>query len=101
MTLASPKSTNITEKLGLEDELALLVPLGGLERLVVLPPHRLLAATARNVAHDVAARRHATLVGLARLDVDNRVEEVGFSVLAAEVLGCVGQVFGVLGELGV
>jgi hypothetical protein len=39
------------------------------------------------VAHDVAAGRHVALVGFRFGDVDDLVEEVGFAVLAAEVLG--------------
>jgi hypothetical protein len=35
----------------------------------------------------VAAGRHVALAGLAGLDVDDAVEEVGFAVLAAEILG--------------
>lgn len=31
-------------------------------------------------------RRHVAFRGVARLDVDDRVEEVGFAMLAAEVL---------------
>ena len=34
----------------------------------------------------MSARSHAAFVGLAGLDVDNAVEEVGLAVLAAEVL---------------
>lgn len=52
-----------TEQLGLEYELALLVLLARLVRLVVLPPDRLLALPARDVPHDVPARRHVAFRG--------------------------------------
>lgn len=74
------------EELSLKNVLALLVLLRGLVRLVVLPADGLLALPARDVAHDVPAGRHVALAGLALGDVDNRVEEVGLAVLAAEVL---------------
>ena len=70
----------------LKDILPLLVLLRALVRLVVLPPHRLLALSTKDVADNVSARRHVALVRLASFDVDDVVEEVGFSVLAAEVL---------------
>ena len=74
------------QKLRLKDEFPLLVLLRTLIRLIVLPSHRLLALPTMDIAHDVAARRHVTLAGLAFGDVDDGVEEVGFAVLAAEVL---------------
>jgi hypothetical protein len=40
-----------------------------------------------DVAYNVAAGGHVTLVGLRLGDVDDHVEEVCFAVLAAEVLG--------------
>jgi hypothetical protein len=76
-----------TQELRLKDELALLVLLARLVRLVVLPADRLVALLARYVAHDVAPRRHVALAGLPLLDVDDAVEEVRFAMLAAEVLG--------------
>lgn len=79
-------STDSTQELGLQDELALLVLLTRLVRLIVLPADRLLALAAGDVAHNVAARRHVALAGLAHFDVDDGVEEEGFAVLAAEVL---------------
>lgn len=70
----------------LEDELALLVLLVGFKGLVILPANRFLALPARDVADNMATRRHVALAGLARLDVDDAVEKVGLAVLAAEVL---------------
>jgi hypothetical protein len=80
------KLADVAEQLGLEDELALLVLLGILVGLVVLPADRVLALPAGDVAHNVPARCHVALARLARLDVDDRVEEVGFAMLATEVL---------------
>ena len=75
-----------TQQLRLQYELAFLVLLRRLERLVVLPPHRLLALPAHNIPHDVPTRRHVAFVGVRLRNVDDGVEEVGFAVLPAEVL---------------
>ena len=84
----SPRSgsSDVAQQLGLEDKLALLVLLRRLKGLVVLPADRLLALVARDVADDVAAGGHVALIGVAGVDVDDAVEEVGLAVLAAEVL---------------
>lgn len=79
--------TNDTEEFLLEDELALLVFLTVLVRLVVLPSYRFLALSARDVAHDMSSSCHAALYSFALRDVDNFIEEVCFPVLASEVLG--------------
>ena len=79
-------SINRTQQLSLQDIFPLLVLLARLVRLVVFPPHRLLALPTRDVAHDVSARRHVAFRGFALSDVDDGVEEEGFAVLAAEVL---------------
>ena len=84
--LTSPPSGHGAEQLRLEDELALLVLLARLVRLVVFPADRLLALPAVDVTHDVAARRHVAFAGIGLGDVDDAVEEVCFSMLAAEVL---------------
>lgn len=92
---ASPQSSlqippqlllDVTEQLGLENELALLVLLARVVGLVVRPAHIVLALATEDVPHDVSARRHVPLVRLPGGDVHDRVEEVGFAVLAAEVL---------------
>lgn len=69
-----------------QDELALLVFLARLVCLVILPPYRFLALPAGNIAHDVSARGHAALDGFRLGDVHDVIEEVGFAVLAAEIL---------------
>ena len=79
------------QELCLEDELALLVLLARLVGLVVFPADRLLALAAVDVAYNVAARRHVALVGVGFGHVDDAVEQVGFAVLATEVLGRTGQ----------
>jgi hypothetical protein len=79
-------SVDLAQQLGLEDELALLVLLRLLVGLVVLPADDAQTLLALDVAHQVSPRRHVALAGLALLDVDDRVEEVGLAVLAAEVL---------------
>lgn len=78
---------NRAQQFGLQDVLPLLVLLRRLVRLVVLPAHRLLALTAADIPHHVAAGRHVALYGIGLRDVDDGGEEVGFTVLAAEVLG--------------
>ena len=75
-----------TQQLRLQYEFAFLVLLRRLERLVVLPPHRLLALPAHDVPHNVPTRRHVAFVGVRLRNVDDGVEEVGFAMLAAEVL---------------
>lgn len=77
---------NRAQQLGLQDILPLLVLLRRLVRLVVLPANRLLALTAADIPHHVAAGRHVALYGIGLRDVDDGGEEVGFPVLAAEVL---------------
>lgn len=74
------------QQLRLEDELALLVLLARLVRLVVFPPDAGVAAAAVDVPHDVPAGGHITFVRFGAVDVDDVVEEVGLTVLAAEVL---------------
>lgn len=76
----------MTQQLDLEDEFALLVLLRRLVGFIVLPANNILTVTAADVADNVAAGRHVTLDWLALGDVDDGVEEVGFAVLAAEVL---------------
>ena len=85
-SLRLASSVHDAQQLGLEDELALLVLFRRLVGLVVLPPDRLAAATAHNVTHNVPARRHIALAGIAGIDIDHGVEQVRFAVLASEVL---------------
>lgn len=74
------------QELRLQNKLPLLILLRTFIRLIVLPAHRLLALPAMDISNNVPACRHVTLAGLALGDVDDGVEEVGFAVLAAEVL---------------
>ena len=78
--------TDLDEQLVLEDELVLLVLLLGFICLVVLPAHHGRALPAGDVAHYVAAGSHAALDGLVLNDIDDAGEEIGLSVLSAEVL---------------
>ena len=78
---------NGTQQLRLQDVFALLVLFRRFKRLVILPADRLLALPAVDVAHHVPARRHVAFDRLGLRDIHHRVEKVGFSVLAAEVLG--------------
>jgi hypothetical protein len=77
---------DIAQQLRLQYKLPLLILLAALKRLIILPPHRLIALSARDIPHDVSARRHIPLGGFACGYVDDVVEQVGFAVLAAEVL---------------
>jgi hypothetical protein len=78
---------NRTQQLRLQDEFPLLVLLARLIRLVILPPNRLPALPTHDVPHDVTAGCHVAFCSFAQGDVDDGVEEEGFAVLAAEVLG--------------
>jgi hypothetical protein len=78
--------TNLTQQLLLQDILALLILLRALVRSIIFPPNHLTALSASDISHQMTAGGHVALTGLALLDVDDGVEEVGFAVLAAEVL---------------
>jgi len=84
-SLTEDPSSDIAKQLSLEDELALFVLFGGLVGLVILPPDSLLTLPACNIANDVSAGRHVALVGGARVDVDDAVEEIRFTMLTTEV----------------
>ncbi len=77
---------HIAEQLSLQDVLSLLVLLSRLERLVILPAYRLVTLSAGNIPHNVSARSHVPLAGIARRDVDDIVEQVRLAMLASEVL---------------
>ena len=81
-----PLLGDIAQQLCLQDKLPLLILLTAFERLIVLPPHRLIALSARNIPHNMSARCHVALGGFAGCDVYDIIEEVGFAMLAAEVL---------------
>ena len=85
----SPHQTHLVDRaqqLRFKNVFSLLVLLARLIRLVVLPPHRLLALPARNIPHNVSSGRHIALCGFCLCDIDDGAEEVGFAVLAAEIL---------------
>lgn len=67
-------SCDITQELRLENKLSLLILLRALVCLIVLPADRLAALSAGDISNDVPACRHVTLVGFARLDIDDAVE---------------------------
>jgi len=77
---------NLAQQFGFQDVFALLVLLTTLESLVILPSNCLVALLTRNISHDMASGGHVSLGGLTLNHVDNGIEEVGFTVLAAEVL---------------
>ena len=77
---------HVAEQLSLQDVLSFLVLLSRLERFVVLPAYRLVALSTGNIPHDVSARSHVPLAGIARRDVDDVVEQVRLAMLAPEVL---------------
>jgi hypothetical protein len=80
------QSADLTQQFLLQDILSLLILLRALVRSIVLPPDNLSTLTTCNISNQVTAGGHVALAGLALLDVDDGVEEVGFAVLAAEVL---------------
>jgi hypothetical protein len=79
-------SRNITQQLGLQDELPLLVLLARLECLVILPPNGPGALSTFDIPHYVSTSRHIALAGLAGHEVDYALEEVRLAMLAAEIL---------------
>ena len=82
----APCSGHHAQQLLLQNELALLVLLRALKRLVVLPPDHLFTLPASNVSHGVPAGSHVAVAGLRSLGVYHAVEEEGLAMLAAEVL---------------
>lgn len=97
-----PASIDCTQQLSLQDELPLLILLARLIRLVIFPPHSLPALPAQDVPHNMPASGHVSFRSLSQGDVDDGAEEIGFAVLAAEVLckGGKGQQIGrVVGSL--
>jgi hypothetical protein len=81
-----PYSINHAEQFRLQDVLPLFVFLALLERLVIFPSHGLLALPANNISDKMPARGHIAFHSFSLCDVDDGVEEVGFAMLAAEVL---------------
>lgn len=66
--------------------MSLLILLARLVGLIVFPTHGLIALSASNISHDMSPCRHVPLTSLASSDVHNLREEIGLSMLAAEVL---------------
>ena len=85
-SLSPSNLKNLTQQLGLQNEFILLVFLRLLIRLVVLPSDARGTLFAANVAHNVFPRGHVSFDGFVAEDVDDGGEEVGFAVLAAEIL---------------
>ena len=81
-----PPSINLAQQFRLQNELPFLVFLAVLIRLVVFPSYRLLALPAADVSNDMSASRHVALIGFAVDDIAHLAEEVGFAVLATEIL---------------
>ena len=79
-------SVDLAQQLRLQDVFPLLILLGCFIGLVVFPAHRLLALPTCDIPHHVPPGRHIPLHGFGLRDVDDGVEEIGFAVLAAEIL---------------
>lgn len=79
-------SIDITQQLLFQNVFTLLVLLRALIGTVVLPPYDLFALSTAHVPDHMASRGHVTLAGFALLHIDDAVEEVGFPVLAPEIL---------------
>lgn len=82
----SPPLGDITQKLGLQYKLPLLIFLTALKSLIILPPYRLVALSASNIPYNMSAGGHVAFRGFACGYIYDVVEEVGFAVLAAEIL---------------
>jgi hypothetical protein len=79
-------SSDLAQQFGLKYELALLVLLARFESLVVFPAYGFFALLAEDVADNVPTGCHISLAWLALGDIHNAIKEVGFAVLATEVL---------------
>jgi hypothetical protein len=79
-------SGNLTQQLCFENKLALFVLLARLKGLIILPSHCLFALFAKDVADDMSTGCHVSLARFPLGDVYDAIEEVGFAMLAAEVL---------------
>jgi hypothetical protein len=77
---------DVTQQLRLQNIFPLLIFLTRFKGLVVLPPYRLSALPTGYIPHDMPPCGHVALAGVAGGDVDDVVEEVGFAMLAAEIL---------------
>jgi hypothetical protein len=77
---------DVAEKLGLENKFALLILFRRLVCLVVFPSNDLGALAAGDVSNDVATGGHVALARIAGVDIDDIVEEICLTVLAAKVL---------------
>ena len=73
-TARRPRSVDRTYQLGLQDKLPLLVLLRLLIRLVVFPPHRLLALPAADIPYHMSPGRHVALDGVGLRDVHDGSE---------------------------
>ena len=74
-----------TEQFAFEYVFSLLVLLTGLVCLVILPAHTLVALFAMDIPHHVSPCGHVPLSCFTSPCIDYLVEEVGFTMLAAEV----------------
>lgn len=83
---ASSFSVYGAQQLSFQNILALLVFLRVLVGLVVLPAHRLLTLPTVDIADHMQACRHFALHSLGLGDVNDSIEQIGFSMLAAETL---------------
>jgi hypothetical protein len=78
--------SNVAEKLGFKNELALLVFFGSFIRLVVLPTHRLFTLFTRNISDNMSTCSHVSLARLSGINIDYIIKKVSFPVLATKVL---------------
>ena len=81
-----PVLCDVTKQLRLQYKLPFLILLATLKRLIVFPSHGLIALSAGDISHYVSSRRHVAFGSITCGYVDDVVEEVGFAVLAAEIL---------------
>lgn len=77
---------DVAEKLRLQNELSFFIFLGTLVGFVVLPAHGLFTLTTGDVTDNVPTSSHVAFTGIANFNIDDIVEQVGFSVLATKVL---------------
>ena len=81
-----PRLCDWAEELCFEDKFPFLILLGLLKRLIVRPSNELVALPTPDIPHDMLAGCHISLFRLARYVVNDGVEEICLSMLAAKAL---------------
>jgi hypothetical protein len=76
----------LAQQLRFKDEFSLLILLSRFVCLFVFPTHDTAALLTGDVSHVMATGCHVAIGDFSFFDVDDAVKQVGFAMLAAEVL---------------